>query len=260
MLTRIISGSVLIIIAAAIVFTTLFFEMPAIMLIFLSLLAAMATYELLNNTGIVKKRLVTIVAVAFSVVLQLGFSYFPKYVWYISIAYGVFAVLFCMAYKMSYKKTLFTAIVPVALSLAFNCIAVLVNLGIEHLLLLLNFSSVCDCGAYFVGVTIGKHKLCPKISPKKTIEGAIGGILLSMIITAVIARAFALPQLALLIIITPILCMASMCGDLLASFIKRRVGIKDYGKIIPGHGGIMDRFDSILLIAPIYVIIYSIVG
>ena len=260
MLTRIVSGAVLIIVTSAIVFVTLFYNLPIVMLSFLSLLSAMAVYELLNNTGIVKRKLTSIVATAFAAVFQLGLTYLSEYVWYAAIAYAVFAVFICVADKMTYKRVVFTAITPVAIAIAFNCIAVLTNLGLVYLLLLLNFSSVCDCGAYFVGVTLGKHKLCPKISPKKTIEGAVGGILLSMIVTAVIARLFSLPQIWQLVLITPVLCVASMCGDLLASFIKRRVGLKDYGKIIPGHGGIMDRFDSILLIAPIYVMIYSLVG
>lgn len=260
MLTRIISGAVLIIITAAIVFTTLYFKLPIIMVVFLSLLAATAVFELLNNTGVVKRKLTTVLAVVVAAILQFGFSYFSSYVWYLALAYGAFAVLICIADKMTYKRIIFTALVPVAISFAFHCIVALTNSGLENLLLLLNFSSVCDCGAYFVGVTLGKHKLCPKISPNKTVEGAIGGIVFSMLVTGVIARLFGLTRIWMLVIITPILCIASMCGDLLASFIKRMVNIKDYGKIIPGHGGIMDRFDSILLIAPIYVFLYSLVG
>ena len=186
-----------------------------------------------------------------------------EFAFYFSLIYGFLAiVIFGYTQKQfSYKRVLYTVFLPVLISFCFNCIQTVLNTGLMHLILMLNFSSICDCGAYFTGVTIGKHKLAPKISPKKTIEGAIGGIILSCLVTIIIIGIFNINTRVLgLIAITPVLCVAGMAGDLLASYVKRRVGIKDYGKIIPGHGGIMDRFDSILLIAPVYVILLSILG
>ncbi len=260
MKTRIISGAVLVLITGAVIFSTLYFNLPIILTLFLTFLGATATYEMLSQTGIVKNRLLIIGAVTYSAVVQLIYAYLNGYIGYIMLAYACFSLVICFVEKMSYKKILMAVIMPILLSFCFSCINTLLSIGLVHLILLLNFSSVCDCGAYFVGVTLGKHKLCPKISPKKTVEGAVGGIILSMIVTAILARLFALENLQLLVLITPLLCVAGIAGDLLASVIKRIVGIKDYGKIIPGHGGIMDRFDSILLIAPIYVILYSLVG
>ena len=103
-------------------------------------------------------------------------------------------------------------------------------------------------GAYFTGVTKGKHKLCPEISPKKTIEGAVGGIISSIVVTIVLALCFSKNLLAPMLLTIP-LCALGMIGDLFASAIKRSVDLKDYGDLIPGHGGILDRFDSILIIA-----------
>ncbi len=260
MITRIISGAVLILIASAIVFLTLHFQLPIVLIAFLSFVGAVAVYEMLKNTGLAKRRLLIAIAVIYAALSQPLFAYLPTYAWYLAIAYGVLSVIFCIVDNMSYKKTVFVSIIPVLLSYCFSCLSTLLNLGLVHIIMLLNFSSVCDCGAYFVGVTLGKHKLCPKISPKKTIEGAIGGIIFSMLVTGAVARLFGLGDTKKLVIITPLLCIAGMIGDLSASVIKRKVGIKDYGKIIPGHGGIMDRFDSILLIAPIYVFLYSLVG
>ena len=260
MLTRIISGAALVVITAAVIFFTVFFELPIVFTVFLAFLGAMASSEILSGTGIIKNKAVIIAAAVYSAAVQFLYTYAPKYIFTLSLIYGVFALLFCVKDKLSYKRILLAVLAPVVLSFAFSCIGALLSLGLVNLLLLLNFSSVCDCGAYFVGVTVGRHKLCPKISPKKTVEGAIGGIVLSMLVTLIIAKLFALGNTLILVVITPILCVAGICGDLLASVIKRRVGIKDYGKIIPGHGGIMDRFDSILLIAPIYVILYSFVG
>lgn len=111
-----------------------------------------------------------------------------------------------------------------------------------------------DTMAYFVGLSIGKHKLAPVISPKKTIEGSIGGFLgnsILMVLTGFIASKqgieISLIHYAAIGIITGI---TAQIGDLAASYIKRYCGVKDYGKLIPGHGGIMDRFDSILFTAP----------
>lgn len=260
MLTRIISGAALVAITATVVFLTVFFQLPIVLTVFLAFLGAMASFEMLSGTGIIKNKVIITAAVVYSAAVQFLYTYTPKYILALSLIYGLLALLICIKDKLSYKRILIALLTPVILSFAFSCIATLLWLGLVNLLLLLNFSSMCDCGAYFVGVTLGKHKLCPKISPKKTVEGAIGGIAVSMLVTFVIAKLFALDNILILVLITPILCISGICGDLLASVIKRKVGIKDYGKIIPGHGGIMDRFDSILLIAPIYVILYSFAG
>jgi len=108
-----------------------------------------------------------------------------------------------------------------------------------------------DIMAYFTGRAFGKHKLCPKISPKKTIEGSIGGIIGSVIICGIFGAIFAGPYLIHCIIIGALGGVISQFGDLTASIFKRKMGIKDYGDFIPGHGGILDRFDSVLFTAPL---------
>ena len=105
---------------------------------------------------------------------------------------------------------------------------------------------------------MGKHKLCPKISPKKSVEGAIGGVagavLLNVLLLFVFKRfldggaGFTYP---VVVVLSVILSIVSMFGDLAASTIKRNFGIKDFGKLLPGHGGIMDRFDSALFVLPV---------
>jgi phosphatidate cytidylyltransferase len=107
-----------------------------------------------------------------------------------------------------------------------------------------------DIFAYFTGYLIGKHKLCPNISPKKTVEGAIGGALGSLGLCAAFAAALAPDLMKDCLIIGIAGGVISQFGDLTASIFKRKMGIKDYGNLIPGHGGIMDRFDSILFTAP----------
>jgi len=107
-----------------------------------------------------------------------------------------------------------------------------------------------DIFAYFGGVAFGKHKLCPKISPKKTIEGSVCGILGAMLLCGLIGFFFIKPMLMHCIILGALGGVITQFGDLTASIFKRHMGIKDYGKLIPGHGGIMDRFDSVLFAAP----------
>jgi phosphatidate cytidylyltransferase len=110
-----------------------------------------------------------------------------------------------------------------------------------------------DTGAYYTGKTFGKKKLCPKVSPNKTVEGAIGGIVASVL--GILIWAFLNPSINItwyqLIILGVVGSIVSVIGDLSASLIKRYIGIKDYSNIIPGHGGILDRFDSILFTAPV---------
>lgn len=115
----------------------------------------------------------------------------------------------------------------------------------------------CDTCAYCVGVLIGKHKMAPKLSPKKSIEGAVGGVLGAALLTIVYGFVFqkqmdlSTEYIFVLAGISAIGAVISMIGDLAASAIKRNYEIKDYGTLIPGHGGILDRFDSVIFTAPI---------
>ncbi|MBE5843061.1 MAG: phosphatidate cytidylyltransferase [Butyrivibrio sp.] len=119
---------------------------------------------------------------------------------------------------------------------------------------------VCDTCAYFAGNLLGKHKLCPKLSPKKTVEGAVGGVLGSALVGVLFGYIYAnygnvetdiVRSVVSFVIITVVASAISQIGDLIASAIKRDHDIKDYGKVIPGHGGIMDRFDSVIFITPV---------
>ena len=126
----------------------------------------------------------------------------------------------------------------------------------------------CDTGAYFSGMLFGKHKLAPKLSPKKTVEGAIGGALTSVVLGFIyglsIDKAFPIEgvnSLVLCVVTSGAGAVLSQIGDLAASSIKRYTSIKDYGSLIPGHGGILDRFDSVLLTAPaVYYILLAVLS
>ena len=133
---------------------------------------------------------------------------------------------------------------------------------------LIFFSSwFCDVFAYLTGMAFGKHKLCPKLSPKKSIEGAVGGVIVPAIcggIYGYIVRDHFDADMNTVLVFA-ILCAAgaavSQIGDLSASAIKRNFDIKDYGNLIPGHGGVLDRFDSVIFTAPmIYFISMFLIG
>ncbi|MEG0179617.1 MAG: phosphatidate cytidylyltransferase, partial [Oscillospiraceae bacterium] len=137
--------------------------------------------------------------------------------------------------------------------------------AIYFMLLILGFAWGGDSAAYFAGRFFGKHKLAPIVSPHKTVEGAIGGVLGSVVVGMIITYVYTLMQgkfvglpldntsfkyYIMIAIIGVISSILGILGDLLASAIKRQCEIKDYGTIFPGHGGILDRFDSVIFIAP----------
>lgn len=124
------------------------------------------------------------------------------------------------------------------------------SLGAAYVWLAFVGTWASDTFAYFIGSYFGKHKLCPTISPKKTIEGALGGMLGSVIAIVVLGLLFKLP-ISHSIIMGILVGIVAPIGDLVESAIKRFAGVKDSGQILPGHGGILDRFDSILFTVPV---------
>ena len=189
--------------------------------------------------------------------------------------FGFFVLTFVVAIGSHYTVTVekmggaffFAAFIPYFLSSFIRIDAM--ELGKYLILLPLVASFTSDAFALFAGMAFGKHKLAPVVSPNKTVEGAIGGVigsvvigLLATIIYSALSGRFASLTVAVTarhyIIIAAMGAVASVLGilgDLFASAVKRQVGIKDYGTIFPGHGGILDRFDSVMFIAPLVSIV-----
>jgi phosphatidate cytidylyltransferase len=124
--------------------------------------------------------------------------------------------------------------------------------GLHYIFYALFIIWATDTGAYFIGRAIGKRKLWPEISPNKTIEGSLGGVISALIVAAVYYAIADFDQtLTALLMMTVVLSVFGQIGDLVESAFKRHYGVKDSGKILPGHGGILDRFDSLLFILPL---------
>ncbi len=176
------------------------------------------------------------IAVSLIVITMMIYVFtFPKY-HADQIAYCIFGFLY----------------VPLMLSFVYRVRAL--EHGIFTVWLIFLASWVCDTCAYLTGMAIGKHKLAPVLSPKKSIEGAIGGILGS-VLAGFLYSYFVLEKqmpgtLIGILIVCAVGAVVSQTGDLAASAIKRNHEIKDYGHLIPGHGGILDRFDSVIFTAP----------
>lgn len=123
--------------------------------------------------------------------------------------------------------------------------------GTKYIWLIFIIAFGTDTFAYITGNLFGKHKLSPEISPNKSVEGAIGGVLGSLFVTVIYSLMVGIESIFLIIILSIFTSIMSQIGDLVASKIKRITGIKDFGNLIPGHGGVLDRFDSILFTTPV---------
>ena len=253
------------------------FVNPLFICAFVMIVSAIAAFELTKNVAGIKSKAVNAGAAVFSAIvvyILLGFRrtavmlgqkslYYKRDILLAGVVciYALCMVVFTLIkHKEMDLAKILTGICAVPfLSFVFVFMGGIINVknGVYYILLLFVFSSGCDMGAYFTGVTIGKHKLCPELSPKKTVEGAIGGIVTTIILTLVVVFIFknhidiSTAKIVATVLLSVPLCIIGMMGDLFASAIKRSVGIKDYGNLIPGHGGILDRFDSILMISPV---------
>lgn len=171
----------------------------------------------------------------------------------LAAAFVIFVTWLKKHKELRYEQIFFalavTVLVPQAMS---TMVRIDRRFGVFYLVLGLCGAWIADTGAYFTGVALGKHKLCPEISPKKTIEGFIGGIVTTGIVFAAAISIYDKVFAPGAFIIGAVCAVIGTVGDLSASMVKRQIGFKDYGKIMPGHGGLMDRFDSVLFVLPTF--------
>ena len=258
MLKRTITGVALI----AVLVVVLLFLPAFCAAVLLSVMVIIAAYELLKTTKLVEdtRLILDAQAIAFAITWS---SYFGTEYFRALIVVLMFVVVFFSEMLRTHGQLPFqqVAVAMVAGILIPFLLTALVRIrvmenGVFFVVAPFVMAFMTDTGAYLVGCAIGKHKLCPVISPKKTVEGLFGGILggiVGMIVYGlVLQHFFGFTVNYLFAGIYGILgAGGATFGDLMFSVIKRQTGIKDYGKLLPGHGGILDRFDSVTIVAPL---------
>lgn len=226
------------------------------------LMASIAAYELLTGTGMVKHIRLTVYAMvtAFWCVLWcgLGIGYAWLLLGVLLFWVALFAEMMASHMQLSFDKIGVTFVAGIVLPMLLAALVRIHSTEKGRFLILIPFvlAFLSDTGAYFIGLAFGKHKLAPVISPKKSVEGVFGGVLgaiLGMIIYCFVLQIFFdfTVNYGFALIYGVLGSFAGVFGDLCFSVIKRQTGIKDYGNLIPGHGGILDRFDSMIVVGPL---------
>lgn len=254
--TRLLSGIILVVIALALIITG-----GSLLLFSSAIISLIGLYELYRVFKIEKEFIGF--AGYFATMLfycNLKFDFISDIMMYVIGVLVIFMFIYVLSYPKYKTEQILSAFfgvfyISVMLSYVYQTRMLVEGEYIVWLIFLCSWG--CDTCAYCVGVLIGKHKMAPKLSPKKSIEGAIGGIVGASLLTIIYGFVFknametTIEDILLLAFICAIGAVISMIGDLTASAIKRNYEIKDYGKLIPGHGGIMDCFDSVIFTAPI---------
>ena len=225
-------------------------------------LMCVAAYELLFRTGLVQESRLIVYAMvaAFGTAV---WSYFGAvYAW------GVMGIIaFCMVLfwemmrshvKINFQKIAMTFVGGWLIPYLLCSVIRIHTMTIGRYVILIPFIVACitEAGAYFAGMLVGRHKLAPVISPKKTVDGAVGGVLSAMIVmllyTLILGLVFDFyVNYGYALLYGLLGSLVGIFGDLCFSVIKRQTGIKDYGNLIPGHGGVLDRVDSMVLVGPL---------
>jgi phosphatidate cytidylyltransferase len=253
---------------AAFVFWIIFFQPTAVFFSFLLFIVFISGFEWARLSGVNTNPLRILFAIAITSVTWLLPQYLAEYVlwpiyvsvlWWFSISYYL---------KLAKPKAANSELKPDKLFIAFLVLPAAafamqkihaMNQGAEWLFYALALVWVADIGAYFSGKKFGKNKLAPNISPGKTKEGLFGAVIATSVYTLIASFYFELDteRSVLLVLLSVILTFISASGDLYFSFLKREAGLKDSGNILPGHGGILDRIDSVLAAMPVFAVGYN---
>lgn len=261
MKTRIFSGAALILIVAAVFWLQMY--LPVILVIAAAALCATAVFEILYNTGFCRNKFMVALGFLPAITVpfvMLGYINIPLSVVYTLYAVIAFALILKFHSQLSIQGILSCLVFPILLSYAFSSVVFITqfgDVGLFYILAVICWSALADTGAYFVGVVLGRHKMAKVISPKKSWEGFVGGMLFGIIGSYLLCllydKGFGYDvNYLLMLCIAPLFIAVGVLGDLSTSIIKRKCEIKDFGSLIPGHGGIMDRFDSILMISSLF--------
>ena len=254
--TRVITGAVLTLIFSLVI---CFSHVPWVLSTVIACLSMQAIYELYRATGLKDNKHLYFISCAVSLLMSLvtipGYD-FIIFILFIA-AISLFVYLMLNIQNLNDIKQWITVCFAVMIICFFKCTSCVraMDNGVYLLGMTVLVPVITDIAAYFVGRGCGRHKLAPVISPKKTIEGAVGGTVYAVVILVLVATIFNANNVftvnyGTLVAYLILASVVGQFGDLALSSIKRIVGIKDYGNLLPGHGGILDRFDSLLFVLP----------
>lgn len=258
MKTRIITAIIAILLFVPIV---LYGKWPLLILVYA--MATVGLFELLNMKKNVKSFLPKLISYfALWILLAQQMSMLESFIPFEPLPVVIIFVMLLLFLTVASKNIIsiehvgFYLIATMYIVIGFAFFMEARNHGLEFVLFILFVIWATDSGAYFVGKSLGKHKLWPSISPNKTIEGAIGGTLIALFVGVAFHMIHPFEYSILMIALISIgIAIIGQMGDLVASAFKRHFDVKDSGNILPGHGGILDRFDSLLFVLPfLYVI------
>lgn len=246
------------------IFLVFFLPFPILMPVAISVLSMIALHEVLWSTGFVKNSKISTLSIVLAGVIPfwvyIGEGMKSALVGIFIYFILIFAVAISSKYTVTMEKMggafFFAMLIPYFLSSFVRIRNLEGGIGLFYILLPLVVAFCSDTFALFAGMLFGKHKLAPELSPKKTVEGAIGGfvgaIVCSMLYGLIIKTWFGFEvNYFLLALYGALGSPIAQMGDLSFSYIKRQYGIKDFGNIFPGHGGVLDRFDSVIFCAPL---------
>ncbi len=267
--TRLLSGIVLVILALVFIISGGYVLWTVSLL--LSLIGLMELYRVFGFHRSLPAAVGYVMVVLYDVLLVVTqqFGWEIDWMLYLIVLLMVFLAVLVFGYPRYHSTQILQAIfgvLYVGVMFSFLYRTRMLENGVYTVWLIFLSSWGCDTCAYCVGKLLGKHKMSPVLSPKKSVEGAIGGVAGTMLLTYLYASVFQIQmqitytQVWVLTAISAVGALISMIGDLTASAIKRNYEIKDYGRLIPGHGGVLDRFDSVIFTAPvIYFLAYYLV-
>lgn len=255
MVTRLLSAAVGVVVLLAVVLSGSITALG----IALAVCTLIGMYELLKTFGLIKRPVLSAAGGLLSLVLLFAGKIPGRYITAAVFVYVIVLVCHLLRYRESFgfENLAVAAVCPVYVAVPLCMLFEMRcgNAGFFLLWIVLGGAWVTDSFAYFSGMLFGKHKLCLNISPKKTIEGSVGGTFFTVVIGLLygflVSKYGNIDVNYISLGVLSLVCaIVSQLGDLTASVIKREKGIKDFGNLMPGHGGFMDRFDSTLFVAP----------
>ncbi|HBH95949.1 MAG TPA: phosphatidate cytidylyltransferase [Ruminococcaceae bacterium] len=272
MLKRILTAVILL----PLLILVLWLDNTVVMMIALTVVSVLAVGEILIATKYFSNKGIAVVCMVFVAVLP-TFLCFNQLIRFFPALSGLFLLIMFVIMLFDHEKVKFQEIalmtfVSFLIPLSLSTIIFMqkdFEHGIFYVVLTFLIAWISDAGAYFIGSAMGKHKMAPKISPKKSWEGFFGGLAFSVVFVIIVGLGYPLfdslisgetdfsVNVLLLIPLAVVGAVLSVIGDFSASLLKRQCMVKDFGSILPGHGGILDRFDSVLFVAPFLYFVFK---